>query len=576
MKGGDFMSDLTTSIWGCYGNTVIVDGALASSGRFEDQKCYLDFQVATTEGPKIQSFDINEPIRSIDAYTKDKIENGIIKRTVGELIINEASFFEINNTAWNNLGGTIGFYIYNPLKIKTNSKVRSANFIVIENIMSSDHVGIKGFDNVIGIRILKRDVGISSLNEPLKEKLANYLKLNPITILYELIEPSRQSFEGAFKLMDANNSIVNINTPSVDNFYVEYPAQVIVTSMIDFQQIRTIGSQVAADKVETQTMVEASKELLKDVNLNVSSVNESVIKIEDYKNEISNSVTANQSIITQVNTALENLKTLQSEIQTTYEEIKLLDTQINGEFSDINQSIVFLQTDISSMKQSVVILQTDMNVAQTDVSSMKESIIALQEGIKNAQTNMLAMSEKINELIEFKTSQVATNEATQETILLIVDNLTEIENRLASFNFSIESVQDQLTYSKTEFNAHVENQAIINLEVENFKTTQVQTNESLLKGIEDLNYSVNNWLTQYETSIVDKNGTVLRSEENLLTFSSILNGIKSIPFIDYYELYLKESLLNGNEDLIEQNVLLDKISQFVIELANVEVPVIPS
>lgn len=549
------MSDLTTSIWSCYGNTVIVDGVFMSSGRFENQKCYLDFQVATIEGPIIQSFEIYEPIRSIDAYTKDKIENGVIKRTVGELIINEASFFEINNTTWNNLGSTIGFYIYNPLKIKTNSKVRSGYFPVIENIMSSDHVGIKGFDNVIGIRVLKRDVGISSLNEPLKEKLANYLKLNPITILYELIDPLRQPFNGTFNLMDANNSIVNINTPSVDNFYVEYPAQVIVTSMIDFQQIRSIGSQVAADKVETQAMVETSKDLLKDVNLSVLSVNESVQKIESYEREIDSSVITNQTIVAQVSASLESVKTLQSEIEITYAEIKHLNTQITGEFSNINQSIDFLQTDVSRVKQSVEVLQEDIQITQNDVAGM---------------------SEKLNQLIQFKNSQDITNAATQEAILSIVDSVTLIENQLESFKSTIKDFQEKLTSFKTEFDEYIETQNSINLESENFKTYQFQINDSLLKGIEDLKLSVNNWLTQYETSIIDKNGTVLRSEENLLTFDAISNGIKSIPFIDYYALYLKEASLNSNESLLDQNDLLDRIYQFVVELSNMEVPVIPS
>lgn len=406
------MSSLITNTWSIEGVTVNKNNEFSYLGDSDPitGDYYLYFNLDSgQEHPVIKKIKIKDSLKRLSSSIKDYVKNGILYRNIGVFQPNKNTFFEIDNNAWDNSRETFGFYLSNPLLIKKESKILCNKLkTLVGSITRGNEKGIKCYENIIGIRVLKSDIGITE-NMTIKEMkiaISKYLDTSKLTILYELLDNEYELLEDyEFTLGDYDNNITNINTNVAENFDIEYPVEIIINNTVDIRQIEQIQVSIVNALntiIDLKSDIENYKKSIDSTALEILEIKNS---IDDKSNQMENSlqqIAQIKSSIDQLNLEITNKL---NSINNTLEEINLLKVH----FDDINDNILSFENKINN---SIINIEANLDTNALLITRQDNTQFSIEIPVQSNPSNYYTKEDIDNIILEInnKLSSSITNE----------------------------------------------------------------------------------------------------------------------------------------------------------------------
>ena len=180
----------------------------------ENGKYSVVFRVMALEGSKVNGIKlyINEPLRGVEGV-KDRlcIKDGklMVERKCGELVLDENS----------NIMSINGLYLENTVIFKLDIPIKNYDYYICDNfecyysmsLSNKDIEGTYSFDNSIRFRILRSKLNGESYND-----FKQWLQQNPVTVVYQLTEPTYEEVTNEYGLpiVFEGYNYIPITTPS--------------------------------------------------------------------------------------------------------------------------------------------------------------------------------------------------------------------------------------------------------------------------------------------------------------------------------------------------------------------------
>lgn len=455
------MSNLISDTWSIDGVTVNNDGVLSYLGDYDmalNSYC-LYFNLESEENiPIIKKIKIKDTLKYINSTAKDYIKDGIVYRNIGVIETNRNTFFEIDSNAWDNSGETFGFYLSNPLLIKKESKVYCNKLDVLSSgITKGNERGIKCYENVIGIRDLKSNLGITdamTLKE-IKSAISNYLEVNRLVVLYELLSKEYENLEDyAFILKSYDNNISNVNTNSATYFHIDYPVEIIINNTIDIRQIQNIQtyvSEIFNSVLSLKSEVENYKTSIDHTAIEVSNLKEVI----DSKSDL-------------VASSLERITTIEDSVDTLYADIVQKLSDINATLDAINALKVYFDSINSNINNfedklgnSIYKIEpgSEDNTLLVTNHKDEQTVVNIPVGIdlsnyytkENVDIKVTALNERITEVADAEinyekidTSKLIFNTAGTDLVATNISQvIKELNGKILSVNQALSPITDQ-------------------------------------------------------------------------------------------------------------------------------------
>lgn len=455
------MSNLISDTWSIDGVTANNDGVLSYLGDYDaslNSYCLYFNLESDQDIPVIKKIKIKDTLKYINPTVKDYIKDGIVYRNIGVFETNRNTFFEIDSNAWDNSGETFGFYLSNPLLIKKESKVYCNKLDVLSSgITRGNERGIRCYENVIGIRELKSNLGITDTMtlKQIKTTISNYLETNNLVILYELLEKEYETLEDySFILKNYDNNITNVNTNPATYFHIDYPVEIIINNTIDIRQIQNIQTYVS--------------EIFNSVLSLKSEVENYKTSIDHTATEVSNLKEVIDSKSDLVASSLERITAIEGSVDTLYTDIVQKLSDINATLDAINALKLYfdaINSNINSFEDKLgnsiykiepgsednTLLITNHNNEQTVVNVPVGVDLSNYYTKESIDTKVTALNERITEVADAEinyekidTSKLIFNNADTDLLATNISQvIKELNGKILLVNEAIMPITDQ-------------------------------------------------------------------------------------------------------------------------------------